>query len=143
MITLIPTLELVALFVAALAVIGSAGMYAELRAHGSQLKKLKGVLSDELANREQLEADFRALFRCSQNMGKALRQRSPDLQPTIKPAPLVHGESGEDDRGEKVHKLLERGLSIEDVASICSLTQGEVEFLARFSAPRTLDTEAA
>ena len=143
MTTLIPTLELIALFIATLAVLGAAGMYTELRSHNAQLKKLRRVLADELTTREQLEADFQALFRCSQNMGKALRKNTAEVLPVVKHVNAPSAEHGDDDRGEKVHKLLERGLSIEEVASICGLTQGEVEFLARFSVPHGTVSAAA
>lgn len=97
-----------------------------------QVQGLRHALAAELATRKQIEQDFRALLRCSQNMGKQLRHRGEPEEVPVSRALHFNFDPSESSTGDKVHELVERGLSVDEVASICGLTRGEVDFLSRF-----------
>ena len=65
-------------------------------------------------------------------MGKRLSEQLP-LPESNAPTPLNFSfDPSELQTGDKVFELVERGLSVNEVASICGLTRGEVDFLSRF-----------
>lgn len=109
-----------------------------------QLNYLKEMLAAELANKKQTEEDFRALLNCSRNIGKKIRQAPPNDRSSSPTAdslisstrtvrtPLNLHEPIEINAGDKVHELVSHGLSVDEVASVCGLTRGEVDFLSRF-----------
>ena len=102
------------------------------KSYRAQLLSMRGTLDKELASRKQIEQDFRALLNCSKNMGRKLREPSPIKEIERKPVLDYRIETSEITAGDKVHELVERGLSVEEVASVCGLTLGEVDFLSRF-----------
>ena len=81
MITLIPTLEIIALFIATLAVLGAAAMYGQLRSHTDQLNKVRRILADELNTREQLQADFHLQHNNHQQPGRGIDHVGPPQPP--------------------------------------------------------------
>lgn len=102
------------------------------RSYRTQLNSLKGTLATELVMKRQMEEDFRALLACSRNMGKKIVQTTQLPEPST---PVKHNfnvDPTEISTGDKVHELVAHGLSVEEVASICGLTRGEVDFLSRF-----------
>ena len=109
-----------------------------------QLSSLEKTLKTELATKKQMQEDFRALLACSRNMGRTISRTIPPSEsyiatasPTPPPTPTIRtplnlNEPLEINAGDKVHELVAHGLSVDEVASVCGLTRGEVDFLSRF-----------
>ena len=97
-----------------------------------QVSNLRSALRTEFEGRKQIEEDFRALLHCSQNIGRRLRDNRREEEPPQARPLNFNFEPSELGVGDKVHELVERGLSVDEVASICGLTRGEVDFLSRF-----------
>lgn len=114
------------------------------KTHRAQLNYLKETLSAELATKKQMQEDFKALLSCSRNIGKKINRTIPysdpmstRSEPMISPTPTIRtplnlNEPVEINAGDKVHELVSHGLSVDEVASVCGLTRGEVDFLSRF-----------
>ena len=129
---LIPDFGFIAFICGGIALLTGALLYRLQKSLHRQVYGLQHALAQESATRKQIEEDFRALLRCSRNMGKRL---SDNLTPqeTSAPTPLNFSfDPNELHAGDKVYELVERGLSVNEVASICGLTRGEVDFLSRF-----------
>ena len=129
---LIPSFEFLAFICAGSAFVVAVLLVSVQKSLRYQLLGLRHTLAQESACRKQIEEDFRALLRCSQNMGKRLRDTKPREEPTIARSLNFNFDPAEAHVGDKVHELVERGLSVDEVASICGLTRGEVDFLSRF-----------
>ena len=94
------------------------------RSHRMQLNLLKGTLASEQVTKKQMEEDLRALLACSRNMGRKIAQSTQLPAPPERASLNFNVDPAEVSTGDKVH-----GLSVEEVASVCGLTRGEVDFL--------------
>ena len=129
---LIPDLGFLALVCAGCAFFIGIFVVAMQKSLRKQVNGLRNALASELESRKQIEEDFRALLHCSQNIGRRLRDIQP-AEESVETRPLnFNFDPAEVTTGDKVHELVERGLSVDEVASICGLTRGEVDFLSRF-----------
>ena len=129
---LLPNFEFLAFLIAGCSLGIGLILCTSQKSYRAQLIFLHGTLDKERASRKQIEADFQALLSCSKNMGRKLREHAPVKEIEIKPVLDYRVETSEITAGDKVHELVERGLSVEEVASVCGLTRGEVDFLSRF-----------
>lgn len=129
---LIPNFDFVAFFVAGCSFAVGLAVYGAQKIQRRQLMSMKDVLAEELAARKRIEADFNALLRCSRNIGEQLRDMEQfEAAPTPTPPRLPIDDDDVPTR-DKVHELVQHGLSVDEVASVCGLTRGEVDFLSRF-----------
>ncbi|MEM7469120.1 MAG: hypothetical protein AAF387_19865 [Pseudomonadota bacterium] len=129
---LIPDFEFLAFFCAGISLAIGGFLYSIQKSLRKQLSGLHEALVQESKTRKQIEEDFRALLRCSKNMGQRLRDYSPEEERLVTTPLNFSFDPQELETGDKVHELVERGLSVDEVASICGLTRGEVDFLSRF-----------
>ena len=129
---LIPDFSFLAFICGGIALLTGVLLYHLQKSLRAQVFGLQHALAEESATRKQIEEDFRALLRCSRNMGKRLSEQLP-VQESNAPTSLNFSfDPSELHAGDKVYELVERGLSVNEVASICGLTRGEVDFLSRF-----------
>lgn len=111
-----------------------------LGAHAAWLARrqagLAALLQTEREQRCQLERDLTALLACSREIGERTRRQGTRQRSLIDQLNQLeqHVDSGAGI--EQAERLMENGLALEQISSICHLSQGEAALLERWARHR-------
>ncbi len=101
--------------------------------------RLRDMLRSEHADRQALEQDFMGLLSCSRNIGKRVQSHDRAQITMLKKLDTIAHADLEDDTYSfaHVHKLVEKGLGIDEIGEICDLRRGEMDLLNHIALHRT------
>lgn len=114
-------------------------MCAAIALQRTELVRLRTMVRCERADRRSLENDVVGLLACSKNIGKRVLDQDARQSRLLKKLDVIDlsNETEIAPSYKQVRKLIEQGLSIDEVADICDLRRGEVELLAHVASYRT------
>ncbi|MGH8596656.1 MAG: DUF2802 domain-containing protein [Gammaproteobacteria bacterium] len=96
------------------------------------LHRVRRALARELADRARLDEDLQALLNCSRALGARFQQQS-ELQHSL--SIQIRNLARQPTSGGALpdaQRLLSEGLQVEQVATLCELSQGEAELLVKW-----------
>jgi hypothetical protein len=112
------------------------GLVAAVVAGWWRLRGLVCALRLETSARQQVEHEMQALLACSRELGARYQAQSQDIEAlrlqvmqlgrTAEPQPVL----------ADAQRLLDEGLDVTRVASLCELSQGEAALLAKWNQRR-------
>lgn len=124
------------LLVAALIVLGLITATLVARLYWRRLAEVTAALRLEQESRAQLERQVDALLACSRAIGEQVREQTRRQRSIVEQLNQLDHHSGDDAAIGQAGKLLEKGVSLNEISDLCDLSQGELELLARLSPTR-------
>lgn len=124
------------LLVAALIVLGLITATLVARLYWRRLAEVTAALRLEQESRAQLERQVDALLACSREIGEQVREQTRRQRSIVEQLNRLDHHSGDDAAIGQAGKLLEKGVSLNEISDLCDLSQGELELLARLSPTR-------
>lgn len=124
------------LLVAALIVLGLITATLVARLYWRRLAEVTAALRLEQESRAQLERQVDALLACSREIGEQVREQTRRQRSIVEQLNQLDHHSGDDAAIGQAGKLLEKGVSLNEISDLCDLSQGELELLARLSPTR-------
>ncbi|MFT4583467.1 MAG: hypothetical protein ACI915_000928 [Gammaproteobacteria bacterium] len=106
----------------------SGGTIVVLRA---ELLRLRTMIRCERADRQSLENDIGALLACSKTIGERVRSQGLRQNRLSEQLEVLDSHGGPEDVQlyDQVHRMIDQGMPVEQIANICNLRRGEVELL--------------
>jgi hypothetical protein len=106
----------------------SGGRIMVLRA---ELLRLRTMIRCERADRQSLENDIGALLACSKTIGERVRSQGLRQNRLSEQLEVLDSHGGPEDVQlyDQVHRMIDQGMPVEQIANICNLRRGEVELL--------------
>ena len=106
----------------------SGGTIVVLRA---ELLRLRTMIRCERADRQSLENDIGALLACSKTIGERVRSQGLRQNRLAEQLEVLDSHGGPEDVQlyDQVHRMIDQGMPVEQIANICNLRRGEVELL--------------
>lgn len=101
-----------------------------------RLRALGRELAAERHRGEQLERDLQALLGCSREVADRLRDQWQKQRSLHEQLRQLQNSVDQGSPIEQAELLMEKGLSLEQISSLCQLSQGEVDLLARWAKHR-------
>lgn len=100
------------------------------------LIRLRRTLAQESAQRAALALEFHALLECSRTLGSRVQHQSAQHLALSAQLQGIARKSEPTAQYGDAQRLLNEGLEVEKVASLCELSQGEAALLSRWRARR-------
>jgi hypothetical protein len=115
------------------------GLSAAILAQRLAIVRLRDMLRSEHADRQALEQDFMGLLSCSRNIGKRVQSHDMTQVRVLKKLDVITHADLEDDGNSfaHVHKLVEKGLGIDEIGAIYDLGRGEMDLLNHIALHRS------
>jgi hypothetical protein len=98
--------------------------------HIRALRQLRGEVGRERNERLRLEGDFEALLACSRTLGTRFQQQSELQQSLTVQIRNLSRQPTDSEATLDAQRLLSEGLRIDQVATLCELSQGEAALLS-------------
>lgn len=105
-------------------------------AQNDQVLRLRQRLNRERIAREALASDLGAVLACSRNIGAKVQMHEKQQAQMSKKLSGIDNVSAENAMSpvyERVYKLVEQGINLDEIAEICDLGRSEVELLTHIA----------
>lgn len=105
----------------------------------SALMRLCKMIRCERSDRLALENDVQGLLACSKNIGERVLSQDAQQNKMLKKLDVIdlYRDPSEGASYDQVHRMIEQGIGVDEIAEICDLRQGEVELLSHIASHRT------
>jgi len=104
-----------------------------------ELLRVRMMIRCERTDRQVLDNDVAALLACSRTIGERVRSQDARQHSMLQKIDVidVNHDSNENTPYDQVHRLVEQGMEVEDIAKICNLRRGEVDLLSHIAVHRS------
>lgn len=97
------------------------------------MQRLRYELAQETAARVKTEEDFQALLVCSRELGERLREQFTRQQTLTDQVQQLNRGLAHSNGAVDAQRLLNQGLALDQVTSLCELSRGEAALLERWT----------
>lgn len=101
-----------------------------------ELMRLRRLIRCEHRDRTTLGNDVAALLACSRNIGERLMTQDARQHKMLKTLD-AYRDPNAGSSYDQVRKMVEQGMAIDEIATICDLRRGEVDLLSHIASYRS------
>ena len=105
----------------------------------TEIRRLRRLIRAERDDRASLADDVAALLACSRNIGEKVRAQDRQQYTIARKLDVIdlYRETSGGGTYDQVRKMLQQGMSIDEIAEICDLQRGELELLSHIASHRS------
>ena len=97
------------------------------------VQRLRSALAKEAVARVKTEQDLQALLTCSRELGERVRDQFARQQTLVAQVQHLNRTLAQSGVAGDAQRLLDQGLALEQVSSLCELSRGEAALLERWT----------